>query len=68
MTIDGRWSYLGSSNLDSRSLRLNFETDLEVFDTSFAAELQARISARQGQFDRGDDREAEKQAFPVPPA
>ena len=45
MTIDGRWSYLGSSNLDSRSLRLNFETDLEVFDTGFATELHARISA-----------------------
>ena len=44
MTIDGKWSYLGSSNMDSRSLRLNFETDLEVFDEAFAAELEARIA------------------------
>ena len=45
MTVDGKWSYLGSSNLDARSLRLNFETDLEVFDTGFAEELRARIGA-----------------------
>ncbi|SOC41362.1 cardiolipin synthase [Rhizobium subbaraonis] len=41
--IDGVWSYIGSSNLDPRSLRLNFEIDIEVFDTFFAAEIEARI-------------------------
>src|SRR5690606_28003425 len=34
MTIDGVWSYVGSSNLDSRSLRLNFELDVEIYDRS----------------------------------
>ncbi len=43
MTIDGRWSYVGSSNIDPRSLRLNFEVDVEVFDTQFAEELERRI-------------------------
>lgn len=43
MVIDGRWAYVGSSNLDPRSLRLNFEVDLEVFDLAFAEELEARI-------------------------
>src|SRR5690606_33641720 len=32
LTIDGGWSYVGSSNLDPRSLRLNFELDMEVYD------------------------------------
>ncbi|MFD1746264.1 cardiolipin synthase [Rhizobium helianthi] len=43
MVIDGRWAYVGSSNLDPRSLRLNFEVDLEVFDLAFAEELETRI-------------------------
>lgn len=45
LTIDGEWSYVGSSNLDSRSLRLNFEVDLEVFDRPFASEIENRIRA-----------------------
>lgn len=45
MTIDGVWSYVGSSNIDPRSLRLNFEVDLEVLDKDFAAQIEARIEA-----------------------
>ncbi|RCS24814.1 phosphatidylserine/phosphatidylglycerophosphate/cardiolipin synthase family protein [Phyllobacterium salinisoli] len=45
MVIDGAWAYVGSSNLDPRSLRLNFEVDVEVFDRGFAAEVDARILA-----------------------
>ncbi|MBZ9847283.1 phospholipase D-like domain-containing protein [Mesorhizobium sp. CA14] len=45
MAIDGVWAYVGSSNLDARSLRLNFEIDLEVLDINFAAEIDARIAA-----------------------
>ncbi|MCD7110402.1 phospholipase D-like domain-containing protein [Rhizobium sp. DKSPLA3] len=48
LTIDGRWSYIGSSNIDPRSLRLNFEIDLEVLDTAFAADLERRFDAMQG--------------------
>lgn len=43
LTIDGQWSYVGSSNLDPRSLRLNFEVDLEILDCSFAAAVAERI-------------------------
>ncbi|MFB9949714.1 phosphatidylserine/phosphatidylglycerophosphate/cardiolipin synthase family protein [Rhizobium puerariae] len=43
MAIDGRWAYVGSSNLDPRSLRLNFEVDLEVLDCPFAEALERRI-------------------------
>ena len=44
LTIDGQWSYVGSSNLDPRSLRLNFEVDLEVLDTGFAGLLEERLA------------------------
>ena len=45
LTIDGHWSYVGSSNLDPRSLRLNFEVDLEILDNDFAAMIEMRIDA-----------------------
>lgn len=42
-TVDGQWSFVGSSNLDSRSLRLNFEVDVEVYDAAFAEAVDKRI-------------------------
>ncbi|TJU95402.1 MAG: cardiolipin synthase, partial [Mesorhizobium sp.] len=45
LSIDGAWAYIGSSNLDARSLRLNFEIDLEVLDAGFAREIEARIGS-----------------------
>ena len=37
--VDGIWSLVGSSNLDPRSLRLNFECDVEVWDAAFHARM-----------------------------
>lgn len=45
LTVDSVWAFVGSSNLDPRSLRLNFEIDLGVLDAAFATEIEARISA-----------------------
>ena len=45
LSIDGVWAYVGSSNLDARSLRLNFEIDLEVLDVGFATEIETRIGS-----------------------
>lgn len=44
LVIDDRWSYVGSSNLDPRSLRLNFEVDIEVMDAGFAEAVSGRIA------------------------
>lgn len=46
MSIDGRWALIGSSNIDSRSLRLNFELDVEIFDADFATMIGWHISRR----------------------
>lgn len=35
LTVDGYYSQIGSANLDARSLRLNFELNMEVFDPAF---------------------------------
>jgi len=39
MLVDGCYVHLGSANLDSRSLRLNFELTLEVLDQHLAIQL-----------------------------
>jgi cardiolipin synthase len=46
MTIDGIWSMVGSANWDGRSLRLNFELNLECYDAAFARKLNGLIDAR----------------------
>lgn len=42
-TIDGAWSLIGSSNLDPRSLRLNFELDMEIYSRSLARRIEDLI-------------------------
>jgi cardiolipin synthase len=39
MVVDGAWSLVGSCNLDPRSLRLNFEYNVECYSTTLAATL-----------------------------
>jgi cardiolipin synthase len=46
VTVDGAWCVIGSSNWDTRSLRLNFEFDLECCDADFTKEIDALIDAR----------------------
>jgi cardiolipin synthase len=45
-TVDGEWSLVGSSNWDTRSLRLNFEFDLEITDRALTARLDAMIDEK----------------------
>ena len=46
MVVDGAWCLVGSANWDPRSLRLNFEFDVECYDPELAARLDALIEAR----------------------
>ncbi len=45
MIVDRHWVLLGSANWDPRSLRLNFELNVEAYGRAFAAEMD-RIFAR----------------------
>jgi len=45
LTVDGCWSYIGSSNLDPRSLRLNFELDVEIYDRQIGSQIEALIDS-----------------------
>jgi cardiolipin synthase A/B len=46
MLVDSEWVLLGSANWDTRSLRLNFELDVECYDRDLCAVLTAHVSAR----------------------
>lgn len=39
-TIDGQWSTVGTANIDRLSLSYNYETNVEIIDSRFAAELE----------------------------
>jgi len=44
--VDDRWSLIGSSNWDSRSLELNFEINVECYDQDFNERLRALVEAK----------------------
>ncbi len=46
MIVDGHWVLLGSANLDARSLRLNFELNVECYGRSFAQEMEKVIAGK----------------------
>ena len=46
MLVDGEWVLLGSANWDARSLRLNFELDVECYDAALAAGLSRYVAER----------------------
>ncbi|RME91390.1 MAG: cardiolipin synthase [Verrucomicrobia bacterium] len=46
LVVDDIWSFVGSSNLDPRSLRLNFEFNLEVYSPELAGRLTAWFEER----------------------
>jgi cardiolipin synthase len=43
--MDSIWSLIGSANLDPRSLRLNFEFNLEVYDADLSQQLTDKFTA-----------------------
>jgi cardiolipin synthase len=46
MVVDGAWSFLGSANWDARSLRLNFELNVECYGRELAGRLEGLFRER----------------------
>lgn len=44
-TIDGIWSTVGTANIDRLSLSLNYETNVEIINPDFAAEMEKVFEA-----------------------
>ncbi|MDZ7810259.1 MAG: phospholipase D-like domain-containing protein [Arhodomonas sp.] len=45
LVVDDHYAQVGSANLDPRSLRLNFELMVEVFDAAFTTRLAGHCQA-----------------------
>jgi cardiolipin synthase A/B len=61
MIVDGHWVLLGSANWDARSLRLNFELNVEGYGREFAGQMgkivqQKLRGARAVTLDQADGR------------
>jgi len=45
LVVDDDYALIGSANIDARSLRLNFEFNVEVYDRAFVSELTEHFEA-----------------------
>ena len=43
ITVDGEWSLVGTANFDTRSLFLNFEVGVAVYDEAIAKQLEEQF-------------------------
>lgn len=48
MAVDRTWALIGSTNWDSRSFRLNFELNLEIYHSDLAENLDRLVESKQG--------------------
>jgi cardiolipin synthase A/B len=48
LVVDGAWTLIGSANWDARSLRLNFELNVECYSVEFGAHMDGLVQARIG--------------------
>jgi len=48
LVVDGSWSLVGSANWDPRSLRLNFEYDVECYSADLAGRLESLLDEKIG--------------------
>jgi len=55
LTIDREWSFVGTPNFDARSVFLNFEVGVALYDLSLAEQLEAAFEADLKDSDRIDE-------------
>lgn len=65
MLVDGCWVLLGSANWDARSLRLNFEFNVECYDQTLAQRLGDLVELRRRRARRVTLDDVDSRALPV---
>jgi cardiolipin synthase len=65
LLVDDCWTLVGSANWDPRSLRLNFEFDLECYDRELAATLGALAREKLQSARRVSREELERRPLPL---
>lgn len=65
MMVDGSWVCIGSANWDARSLRLNFEFNVELYDDALAGRLEKNFDTIIAQSERIEPDRIAKLSLPV---
>jgi cardiolipin synthase A/B len=65
MVVDDVWSFVGSANWDSRSLRLNFEFNVECYDRRLAAQLNEVAKAKMSVSRQTSLEEVDSRSIPI---
>lgn len=65
LLIDGLYSLIGTANLDPRSLRLNFEIGVEVFDTELCRRLETVFDRERSAAQPLDQSTLRRRSLPV---
>jgi cardiolipin synthase len=65
MIVDGHWVLLGSANWDARSLRLNFELNVECYGRGFAQEMEKVIATKMSAAREVTQAEADGRSLPA---
>lgn len=65
MLVDDTWVFFGSANWDTRSLRLNFEFNVECYGAAFAARMNALFDEKLAQARPMTLAEVEGRRFPA---
>jgi cardiolipin synthase A/B len=65
MIVDGVWSLIGSANWDPRSLRLNFEFNVETYDRDLAGRLEQLVQKKLRHARRTTLEEMDSRSLPI---
>jgi cardiolipin synthase len=65
MVVDSTWAMFGSGNWDERSMRLNFEFNVETYDRGLAGRLDAQITEVIGRSRRRTLAELDDRSLPI---
>ena len=65
LVIDQRYCQVGSANLDTRSLRLNFELTVEIYDEVLGNQLSEQIKLDKQDAEELTQEQLDKRPFPV---
>ena len=65
MVVDSTWAMFGSGNWDERSMRLNFEFNVETYDRGLATALDGRITEIIGRSRRRTLEEVDGRSLPI---
>ena len=63
--VDDAWSFIGSANWDPRSLRLNFEFNVECYDAELAGKLSELFEEKRQQAHQVTLKEMDSRPFPA---